>query len=150
MKINKSILIVCFILMAFMLIAAAPMQVGEPESGNAFDLLKPVVEWLSKMISLVVGLGIFLFGTIQGTQLVKILFPKTTNEKWLKIRRYVIRGISITVAIFAVVGAQLDVFSMFEAMDAAFGVDPIFAQLLSGLALSFGANIVYDNYVDVG
>lgn len=148
MKINKSILVVCFILMAFMLIAAAPMQEGEPVDGNAFDLLKPVGEWASKIISLVVGLAIFLFGTIQGTQLVKILLPKLTNAKWQEIRRYVVRGISIAVAVLAVVGADLDVFSMFDSLDATFGVDPIFAQLLSGLALSLGANVVYDKFVD--
>lgn len=150
MKINKSILIFIFILTGLMLIAANPMQGSEPVDGDAFDMLKPVGEWAAKIISVAVGLAIFLFGTIQGTQLVKLLFPKTTNEKWLVIRAYVVRGISIVVAIFVVVGADVNMFSMFESLDATFGVDPIFAQLLSGLALSLGANVAYDKYVDTG
>lgn len=150
MKKKKLILIVCFILMSLMLIAAAPMQEGEPVDANAFDLLAPAGEWAAKIFTVIFAVVIFLFGTIQGTQLVKITLPKIENAKWLKIRRSVIRGVSIAVAVFGVVGANLDLFGVFESMDVLFGVDPAIGQMFSGLALSLGANWMYDNHIDVG
>ncbi len=150
---RKSLMVVCFLLILVMpfMIAASPGQVEEPGDGGegtALDLLAPIGDAISNVVVIVVALAIFLFGTVQGTQFAKIFLPKGGWEWWQNARPYVIRGVSVIFAIWAMVGLNFDAFGILAEINESFDVDPIFGQLLSGAALSFVSNKYYDKYED--
>lgn len=154
-KARKSLLVISFILLITMpfMLAAAPGQEVEPP-GDAMELLTslldPVISLAGKIVVIVFGLAVFLLGTVQGTNVVKfVLAPKIERWDWyIKARPSLIRVLSFLVAVFLLVGSNVDFFGILSSISAVYEVDPIFAQVITGGTLSFAANWFYDSKID--
>lgn len=156
-KARKIVMVIslALIIVMPMLIAAAPAQEEEPPAvdegePDAVGLLTEFLDPFFDILVYAVALAIFLFGTVQGTQIAKIFFPKSTNADgwWYKTRPYVIRGVSLFFSVWAMTGLNFDAFAILTSINENFEVAPIFGQLISGFALSFGSNKYYDKYED--
>lgn len=151
-KARKSLMVFCLILILVMpfLLGAAPGQDVVPveEVDNAFDMLAPATELAGKIVVIVVGVVVFLLGTVQGVSVVKWLLPKSGWEWYKKARPSMIRALSFGVALFLMIGSKVDLFATLAEINDLFDVDPIFSQFLAGGTLSYASNWFYDKFVD--
>ena len=157
-RVRKPLMVISLILILVMpfMVAAAPGQDTVPESeavevdepGNAFDMLAPVTDLAGRVVVIVVGVLVFLLGTVQGVNAVKWILPKGGWEWYQKARPSMIRALSFVVAMFLMIGSNVDMFDTLAEINKILDVDPIFSQLLAGGTLSYSANWFYDNFVD--
>lgn len=122
--------------------------IGEEEE-SPWAPFKPIGEFLTKVFVTVFGLAIFVFGTVKGTDLLKVFLPKLKDKpKWEEIRRQILVVLSNVIAISIVFGADVNLFGLYESMAETFAIDPFFAKLLSGLVIGLGSNEGYNRFID--
>lgn len=138
------------VLLAAVFPVAALAQEGAPGSDpeSEWAVFQPIGDFLTNIFTTVFGLAMFVFGTVQGVELLKIFMPKTANETWLKWRRHIIVAMSAIVAVFTAVGANINLFVLYESLGEAFTIDPFFAKLITGLVVSLGSNEGYSRFLD--
>ena len=118
------------------------------------NALTPISDWLTQVIGPVLFLFLaFCLGTVQFTELIKIVVPKNKKAEavaaWIEWRPKILKMISVLVGMIGPVAFGADFLAAFDTINLLFGLDPMITSVVSGLSVSLGANLIYDKWFDV-